>query len=47
MPTADPAALTDHRDGVGDLDGAVIDADGLIWNTFILDVGAVGRAKPA
>lgn len=32
MPTGDPAALYDHRGGVGILDGAVVDAEGLIWN---------------
>jgi sugar lactone lactonase YvrE len=32
MPTADPTTLYDHRGGIGGLDGAVVDADGLIWN---------------
>jgi sugar lactone lactonase YvrE len=31
-PIGDPATLYDHRGGVGGLDGAVVDADGLIWN---------------
>jgi sugar lactone lactonase len=32
MPIADPATLYDHRGGDGGLDGAVVDAQGLIWN---------------
>ena len=32
MPIGDPATLYDHRGGVGGLDGAVVDAEGLIWN---------------
>jgi sugar lactone lactonase YvrE len=32
LPTGDPATLYDHRGGVGGLDGAVVDAAGLIWN---------------
>jgi sugar lactone lactonase len=32
MPTGDPATLYDHRGGAGGLDGAVVDAAGLIWN---------------
>jgi sugar lactone lactonase len=32
LPTGDPDTLYDHRDGVGGLDGAVVDAEGLIWN---------------
>jgi sugar lactone lactonase YvrE len=32
MPVADPATLYDHRGGEGGLDGAVVDAEGLIWN---------------
>ena len=32
LPTSDPAPLFDHRGGVGGLDGAVVDAEGLIWN---------------
>jgi sugar lactone lactonase YvrE len=32
LPTGDPAPLFDHRGGVGGLDGAVVDAEGLIWN---------------
>jgi sugar lactone lactonase YvrE len=31
LPVGDPVALIQHRD-VGGLDGAVVDADGLIWN---------------
>jgi len=32
LPTGDPAPLFDHRGGTGGLDGAVVDAEGLIWN---------------
>jgi sugar lactone lactonase YvrE len=32
MPVGDPQTLYDHRGGTGGLDGAVVDADGLIWN---------------
>jgi sugar lactone lactonase len=32
MPTGDPETLYDHRGGAGILDGAVVDAEGLIWN---------------
>lgn len=32
LPAGEPAALYDHRGGEGDLDGAVVDAEGLIWN---------------
>lgn len=32
MPTGDPETLCDHRGGAGSLDGAVVDAEGLIWN---------------
>src|SRR5260221_5537186 len=32
LPTGDPAPLFDHRGGVGGLDGAVVDAGGLIWD---------------
>jgi sugar lactone lactonase YvrE len=32
MPTGDPETLYDHRGGAGSLDGAVVDAEGLIWN---------------
>jgi sugar lactone lactonase YvrE len=32
LPTGEPAPLFDHRGGVGGLDGAVVDAEGLIWN---------------
>lgn len=32
LPTGDPQTLYDHRGGVGGLDGAVVDAEGLIWN---------------
>lgn len=32
MPAGAPVALYDHRGGLGGLDGAVVDADGLIWN---------------
>ena len=32
MPTSDPETLYDHRGGAGSLDGAVVDAEGLIWN---------------
>ncbi len=31
LPTGDPVPLVQHRDA-GGLDGAVVDADGLIWN---------------
>jgi sugar lactone lactonase len=31
-PVGNPATLYDHRGGVGGLDGAVVDAEGLIWN---------------
>jgi sugar lactone lactonase YvrE len=31
-PTGDPQTLYDHRGGTGGLDGAVVDAQGLIWN---------------
>jgi sugar lactone lactonase len=32
MPVGNPATLYDHRGGTGGLDGAVVDAQGLIWN---------------
>lgn len=32
MPIGNPEALVDHRGGPGSLDGAVVDAEGLIWN---------------
>jgi sugar lactone lactonase YvrE len=32
MPIGNPEALYDHRGGLGGLDGAVVDAEGLIWN---------------
>jgi sugar lactone lactonase len=32
MPIGNPATLYDHRGGVGGLDGAVVDVEGLIWN---------------
>ena len=32
MPIGDPSTLYDHRGGAGALDGAVVDAEGLIWN---------------
>jgi sugar lactone lactonase len=32
MPVGNPATLYDHRGGVGSLDGAVVDREGLIWN---------------
>jgi sugar lactone lactonase YvrE len=32
MPIGDPETLYDHRGGEGGLDGAVVDAQGLIWN---------------
>jgi sugar lactone lactonase YvrE len=32
MPIGNPAILYDHRGGTGSLDGAVVDAEGLIWN---------------
>jgi sugar lactone lactonase YvrE len=32
MPVGDPSVLYDHRGGTGGLDGAVVDAQGLIWN---------------
>ncbi|WP_062203256.1 SMP-30/gluconolactonase/LRE family protein [Aureimonas sp. AU12] len=32
FPTGEPSALYDHRGGEGGLDGAVVDAEGLIWN---------------
>jgi sugar lactone lactonase YvrE len=32
MPIGEPATLYDHRGGEGGLDGAVVDAQGLIWN---------------
>ena len=31
-PTGEPVMLYDHRGGTGGLDGAVVDAEGLIWN---------------
>jgi sugar lactone lactonase YvrE len=31
-PIGDPRTLYDHRGGTGGLDGAVVDAQGLIWN---------------
>jgi sugar lactone lactonase len=31
-PTGDPETLYDHRGGTGGIDGAVVDAEGLIWN---------------
>jgi sugar lactone lactonase YvrE len=31
-PVGDPETLHDHRGGTGGLDGAVVDAQGLIWN---------------
>lgn len=32
LPAGDPVPLFDHRGGAGGLDGAVVDAEGLIWN---------------
>jgi sugar lactone lactonase len=32
LPMGEPALLYDHRGGLGGLDGAVVDAEGLIWN---------------
>jgi sugar lactone lactonase YvrE len=32
MPIGSPQTLYDHRGGTGGLDGAVVDAQGLIWN---------------
>ncbi|HSI41491.1 MAG TPA: SMP-30/gluconolactonase/LRE family protein [Xanthobacteraceae bacterium] len=32
LPLGEPAMLYDHRGGEGGLDGAVVDAQGLIWN---------------
>ena len=32
LPVGEPAMLYDHRGGTGGLDGAVVDAQGLIWN---------------
>ncbi|MFK8253894.1 SMP-30/gluconolactonase/LRE family protein [Ancylobacter terrae] len=32
LPVGDPVPLYDHRGGIGGLDGAVVDAEGLIWN---------------
>jgi sugar lactone lactonase len=32
MPSGNPETLYDHRGGPGSLDGAVVDAEGLIWN---------------
>jgi sugar lactone lactonase len=32
LPTGDPEVLYDHRGEAGGLDGAVVDAEGLIWN---------------
>ena len=32
LPTGDPETLYDTSGGVGGLDGAVVDAEGLIWN---------------
>jgi sugar lactone lactonase len=32
LPAGEPVSLFDHRGGVGGLDGAVVDSDGLIWN---------------
>jgi sugar lactone lactonase YvrE len=32
MPIGNPETLYDHRSGAGSLDGAVVDAEGLIWN---------------
>jgi sugar lactone lactonase YvrE len=32
LPIGEPAPLFDHRGGIGGLDGAVVDADGVIWN---------------
>jgi sugar lactone lactonase YvrE len=32
IPVGDPTTLYDHRGGIGGLDGAVVDAQGLIWN---------------
>jgi sugar lactone lactonase YvrE len=32
MPIGSPETLYDHRGGPGSLDGAVVDAEGLIWN---------------
>jgi sugar lactone lactonase YvrE len=31
-PTGEPQTLYDHRGGTGGIDGAVVDAQGLIWN---------------
>ena len=32
MPIGEPVMMYDHRGGKGGLDGAVVDAEGLIWN---------------
>ncbi|MDP4022464.1 SMP-30/gluconolactonase/LRE family protein [Methylobacterium sp. NEAU 140] len=32
LPVAEPATLYDHRGGAGGIDGAAVDADGLIWS---------------
>ncbi|GJE56849.1 MULTISPECIES: SMP-30/gluconolactonase/LRE family protein [Methylobacterium] len=32
LPTGEPATLYDHRGGEGGLDGAAVDAEGLIWS---------------
>ncbi|MBB3948785.1 SMP-30/gluconolactonase/LRE family protein [Aureimonas jatrophae] len=32
LPTGEPSTLVDHRGGEGGLDGAVVDAEGCIWN---------------
>jgi sugar lactone lactonase YvrE len=32
LPAGDPVPLFDHRGGIGGLDGAVVDSEGLIWN---------------
>lgn len=32
LPTGEPATLYDHRGGTGGIDGAAVDAEGLIWS---------------
>lgn len=45
-PTGPPAPLYDHRGGAGGLDGAVTDAEGLIWNAR-WGAGCVDAYTPA
>jgi sugar lactone lactonase len=46
LPKGEPQLLYDHRDGVGGLDGAVVDAEGLIWNAR-WGAGCVDAYTPA